>query len=172
MKTFRSVTRPGITSQNIRPMKVLFYTVSIMILFASCSHDDEADTQSPSMVMENPREGDIYKVGDEFHMVMNITDNMSLMECKVQIIPDSIADDHKNTTAGGIYKSVMHGGAWEMTRRFEISGTSYNINELIIVPDSLDDEPIAHGRYLYKVDCTDHAGNVATREIRFYLKDI
>lgn len=145
-------------------MKKLVFALLSLVLAVACSHDEKNDdTQSPQMVLDQPKDGDIFKAGEELHMEMNLTDNENLMQCKVQILPDSIG--------GGGHKSVLHGGAWEVTRTFQLSGTSFTIDEHIVVPDTIGDDPLSHGRYIFRVHCTDAGGNEAIDEIRFFLEE-
>lgn len=143
-------------------MKTLVLTAITLFLLAGCDHDDDVDKESPAMVLQLPLEGSTYHAGDIFHMQMNLSDNENLKECQVRITPDSISSGHK---------SVLHGGAWEVVQTFPISGMTFAIDEHLEVPDTIDQEPLAHGKYLYRVSCLDHAGNMATEEIFFYLEE-
>lgn len=143
-------------------MKTLLFTAIAFIFLAACDHKDDVDEQSPLMILEEPQEGDTYKSGDIFHMKMNLSDNENLKECQMSIIPDSISSGHK---------SMLHGGAWEVAMNFKLSGTSFSIDEHLEVPDTIDQEPLAHGRYLYRVSCIDQAGNLTSEEVMFYLEE-
>lgn len=143
-------------------MKTLVLTAIAFILLAGCDHDDDVDKEAPVMVLEEPSEGNLYRAGEIFHMQMSLSDNENLKECQMTILPDSI---------GGGHKSLLHGGAWEVARTFQLSGTTFSIDEHLEVPDTIDSEPLAHGRYIYRVSCIDHSGNMATEEIFFFLDE-
>lgn len=131
------------------------------ISFISCTKDsmEAKDTIAPVMTMEEPMEGQTLYTGDEFHMEMDLTDNLELMKCEVTITADSVQ-----------MKSTLHNDEpWAFTNTFPLSGASGRIHEHVIVPDTIGHAPIAKGRYLYVAKCFDKAGNVSKEEVKVYI---
>lgn len=139
---------------------ILLVTV-FFISFISCTKDSQEakDTIAPVMTMEEPMEGQIFYTGDEFHMEMDLTDNLELMKCEVTIIADSV---HMIST-------LHNDEPWTFTNTFPLSGTADRIHEHIIIPNTIGHTTIAKGRYLYVAKCFDKAGNVSKEEVKVYI---
>lgn len=150
------VTKKKIIMKN---SKYIFITLTIIL--AACKSEEENDVKSPEMVMQQPINGEVLKVGDEFHIEMHLSDETELKSCIVEIIHDST------------HKSALHGDEpWAYSKLFDFSGMkTSSIHEHMPVPDSVGHDPIAKGHYTFKATCEDKTGNIAEEIVGFIIDE-
>lgn len=128
---------------------LLLLIAALSLFLFTCTNKADEDVTPPEMTMEQPVDGETYFVGEEFHMEMQLTDNIELQSCLMEILPDQVG------------KSTAHEGEpWEYYKIFDFSGNkTSSIHDHIDVPDSIGHAEIATGTYKFRATCKDHAGN-------------
>jgi hypothetical protein len=137
----------------------LLFVAAFSLFLYSCTSDADEDVKAPEMIMQQPVDGAVLRVGDEFHMEMHLSDNVELKSCVVEISPAQSA------------KSESHGDEpWQYTRTFDFSGMQNStIHEHMIVPDTIGHAPITLGMYKFTSTCTDKAGNQTQEVVNFEI---
>ncbi|NJK94244.1 MAG: DUF4625 domain-containing protein [Bacteroidetes bacterium] len=137
----------------MKKISVLIYAVTIAAFVWSCSKDDDKDTTKPVIELEEPADGDTLFIGYDFHLEMELSDDVQLKSYKVDI--HNNFDGHTHT------KSTAVAGVWSFTKSWDVSGSknAHIHHHEIGVPTTVDGVPIAKGKYHFTVYCTDAAGN-------------
>lgn len=137
-----------LSQKYIQMKNTLLITAGIVLSLTACKKEEEKDTTKPEIKVTSPIMEQEYKLGDTIRFKGSITDNENLASFKTDI---HLGEGHKHKSISG-----NRSGDWEYKKTTPISGTSYTINEEIIIPASADT-----GEYHFIVNALDEAGNAA-----------
>lgn len=123
--------------------------------FYSCEEDD-ADTQEPVIQLMAPEDGTVLYAGGDIHFEVEFEDDTELRSYKVDIHSNFDGHTHKGTLTAGEGHPWSYQQSWD----FEPGKKNTHVHHHeIVVPETIEGEPIATGDYHFMVYCTDAAGN-------------
>jgi len=129
---------------------------SFLFLVASCSSNDEVDTEKPKIKINTPKsEGDAhYHLGDKFTTDVDISDNGLLASWKIDIHWAGNGHKHENHAAVDKKNYVDSKKEWKEDRSEKVSGKEAKIKEEFTIPNDIKD-----GDHHFCVFVLDVAGN-------------
>ncbi len=134
-------------------MKILKFIYAFAVVTAlfsvSCSSDDnsEPDTQKPTIMVNQPTDGEVFHSGDKIHAEVDFTDNIELASYKIDI--HFAGDGHGHKLA-----SPSDYQPWVFETSGVISGKNDHIYLQIDIPENIEEE-----HYHFGVYALDKAGN-------------
>lgn len=159
--------------KHLSNLVIIIYTASMVAAFSACTKEQEADTIAPVIDMVLPLEGDTLFINEDTHVEINISDERELDSCRFEVYANLNNLSQKSFLIGSsmhdatLHDSTLHGSTlngdvpWSYSRTFILTGIkSTTLHDYaFIVPDSVGNNPIAQGAYLFEVNCWDKAGN-------------
>lgn len=139
----------------MKKFKFIYVFAFASILF-SCSDDDNnsADTQKPTITINEPTDGEVLDPGDEIHVDIDFSDNVELASYKIDI--HFAGDGHSHNRPLGVSDYIE----WEYEVTGTLSGKNDNIHLHIDIPNNVEE-----GHYHFGVFAVDKAGNQAVQWI-------
>jgi hypothetical protein len=150
-------------------MKNLLYILPFaVVLFISCTDDDEIDTTSPSIEVSSPVDYDVFSAGESIYFSCYFSDNKELASYKIEI--HSNFDDHDHESTSGLKSDDDDDDddefAWSYTETitFDAAQTEVFVDNLEIqIPETITSDGVedatATGEYHFGVYVTDASGN-------------
>jgi len=129
---------------------------SFLFLVASCSSNDEVDTEKPTIKINLPKskaEGH-YHLGDELIADVDVSDNGLLASWKIDIHWAGDGHNHDHSAAVGIKNYADSKEKWKEDRSGKVSGKEAKIKEKFIIPNNIVD-----GDHHFCIYVLDVAGN-------------
>jgi len=126
------------------------YAFAVAAALFSCSSDDNnsVDTQAPTIVINEPTDGEVFHAGDEIHVDIDFSDNVALASYKIDI--HFTGDGHSHEKSMNISEHIE----WEYEVTGVLSGKNQNLHIHIDIPENAED-----GAYHFGVFAVDKAGN-------------
>ncbi|MDR1585162.1 MAG: DUF4625 domain-containing protein [Prevotellaceae bacterium] len=143
-------------------MKKVFYLSAIIILsgfiFTACEKENE-DLTKPTIVINEPHEGEAIEPGEELHFEADIADDTELSSYKIDV--HNASDGHTHSEAAGILKSIAHEGDTEEFSYLETftdaaGKKNHHIHQHIDIPENAEE-----GEYHLTIYVVDKTGNEA-----------
>lgn len=130
-----------------------FYILFIATLFVACSDDDDnssLDAQEPTIEVHEPEEGEMFELGSEIHLDINLADDVELASYKIDV--HNNFDGHEHRPAAGT--EVQEPWSYSQSYEIEPGQQSYHVHEHIEIPAD-----ITTGDYHLGITVIDEAGN-------------
>ncbi|MCP9198846.1 DUF4625 domain-containing protein [Gramella sp. GC03-9] len=130
-------------------LKILVVLLTVSV-FTACSDDDDAlDSEKPTIMLNEPENGEEFEIGGELHFDIELADNQGLASYKVEVHSNS--DGHTHSVV-----KQQEETPWSYDQTFQITGNplTYDAHEHIDIP-----EGIAEGEYHLGIIVVDAAGN-------------
>ncbi len=139
----------------------VLFLFALLVLFsvASCSDDDNKDTEKPTIVVTAPVAEAEFEPGEKLKLDVKFEDNEMLKEYKVDI---HFNDGHEHKKSEDDHD---HGHTWTYTESWPLGKKSEVIKREFLVPTVIDGEPIKGGDYHFGIFVTDEAGNETSQYI-------
>ena len=129
--------------------------------FVACSSDDNSlDQEKPMVNIILPTEHQEYEPGDNINIQALLTDNESLASYKIEI--HSAADGHTHTHS--ISSLDNDHVEFHHESDYEISETSYEVNQTIPIPENAEET-----HYHVGIFVLDSAGNQSQQFIEIFI---
>lgn len=130
---------------------IAFFAFAAMFC-ASCSDDNDADTEKPVIMLDEPEDGDSLRIGDGVHFEADFSDNEKLGSYLVEIHNNFDGHGHK-------VSSTRVGDGTEpffFKKSYDLGGlrNAHIHHHDIVIPENA-----TPGAYHLVVYCTDAAGN-------------
>ncbi len=129
--------------------------LTILLAFAACE-DDFVDTTKPVIRIEAPANNDTLYIGHDVHFDCEFEDDTELHSYKIDIHNNFDGHTHKSARIEGEETPFSYSNSWTFTPGQK--NATVHHHELII-PELIDNLPVAHGKYHFGIFCTDKAGN-------------
>jgi len=145
---FFELPRPARLAAFIR----LALTMAVVApLLVSCGKDD-ADTEKPVITVVQPAlDHADATLGDTLELKGLYSDNKELLNARIEI----------HSAAGHSHRLSSPSASWEWAKVYPISGLNASVNEVLVVPASVDT-----GEYHIVFEATDKSGNQAVEVIK------
>lgn len=145
--------------QKLLKMKKTLLALLGLLVFVSCSDDEEVDNTAPS-ILEATMDGEDHDLsfndGDQVALQVDLSDNVELSQLKLDI--HDLFDGHSHGKSNS---------TWEMTKVYTVSGASATVNDNLDVPS-----PVVAGPYHVILQLVDAAGNESDfKELEFIVKN-
>lgn len=127
-------------------IKKCLVSLMVTLTMLACKKE-EIDETAPVITISSPQNEQVVKAGETISFKGVITDNEGLGTFQYEI-HEGEGHDHKSGTSESV--------EWEVKQSVAISGTSYTINESILVPKNAEAT-----EYHFIVNAIDAAGNAA-----------
>ena len=133
--------------------KIVTLIALVSLFFTSCSSDDDnggLDNQAPVITINEPTLEEVFNVGGEVHLDIDVEDDKELASYKIDIHNNFDGHDHGRST------SAANVEPWSFSQSFDIEAglTSFNIHDHLEIPQN-----IAEGEYHLGIFVVDAAGN-------------
>lgn len=140
-----------IPSISLFPLRTALAVVFSSVLLFSCGKED-ADQEKPVITVLKPASdhADAHP-GDSLELSASFSDNKELLNARIEI---HSADGHS-------HRLLSPSSTWEWVKVYPLSGTNAPINEIIVIPASIDT-----GEYHIIFEATDKSGNQAVEVIK------
>jgi hypothetical protein len=140
-----------IPSISLFPLRTALAMVFTSVLLFSCGKED-ADQEKPLITVLKPASDHAdAQLGDSLELSALYTDNKELLNARIEI---HSADGHS-------HRLLSPSSTWEWVKVFPMSGTNALIDEIIVIPSSVDT-----GDYHIIFEATDKSGNQAIEVIK------
>lgn len=132
----------------------------LVLLSVSCNKDENKGNAAPELSISKPVEGQEMQPGDNFEMVIDLSDDMNLRQCIVEIHHNFDTHTHKQSEE-----------PWYYHRSFELMGIkSTTIKDTIQIPETIGAEPLKKGNYHFYVTVEDLEGIVSVKSENIVIK--
>lgn len=139
---------------------IAFLGLMALSLIACNSEDNNAlDQEKPTVNITLPTEHQVFEPGDEIHVQALLTDNESLASYKIEIHSAGDGHTHSHSVLSANDHQEFH---YDVS--FEISGTSYEVNRSITIPENAEEE-----HYHLGIFVLDSSGNQNQQFIEIYI---
>lgn len=155
----------------MKTIKLLVIMTLLLSISLSCSDDDDVtlDNEIPTVEVMEPHEDDEFEPGAELHVKARLADNVELSQIKIDI--HYSGDGH---THGILSKEGEEGEEWIHDFVKNISGTAYELDEIIQIPEFIEHNGemhgIKHGSYHFGVYVIDASGNETQAFLDFKIE--
>jgi len=137
----------------MKNIKLLHISLALSFLFivASCSKDDDVDTEKPKITINTPKDKAHLHPKDVIHADFDISDNVELASWKIDI--HWAGDGHEHSAA--TTQDETPAKKWEFKSNGDVSGKkNAHVHEHITVPEGIEG-----GDHHFCVYAVDKAGN-------------
>lgn len=144
-------------------MKKIVILSFAALSFIACNSDDDnsLDQEKPMVNIILPTDHQEYEPGDSINIQALLTDNESLASYKIEI--HSAADGHTHTHSVSSLDDDGH-VEFHYEADYEISGTSYEVNQTIPIPENAEET-----HYHVGIFVLDDAGNQNEQFIEIFI---
>lgn len=151
-----------------RLYKLNLLVIALAGLIYSCNTDD-LDTTAPIISVDSPAEDAEYYLGDTIIFTCTFSDDVELGSYKIDIHYNTDGHSHEKSTLYAMEETPFsYSNSWEFDPSLKESKVEHSE---IILPDSINGQPVAHGAYHFGVYCSDAAGNENSIFIDFHIEE-
>lgn len=150
--------------------KILYLIPMLLLFITACSDDDEniLDTESPSITVNEPTEGEVFEAGGEMHFDILLSDNEMLASYRVEIHNNFDGHSHGSVmkSNGEFTRQSADVTPWSYNETYEIEGnqTTFEDHQHIEIPENA-----AEGAYHLGIVVIDAAGNENQAYVEFMI---
>ena len=136
--------------------KNIFYLLTLISVLGltSCSDDDDSsnglDNQAPVITINEPTLDEVFAVGGEVHLDVDLEDDVELASYKIEV--HNNFDGHTHGRPSGIVETIPW--SFNHTEELEPGQTNHHLHEHLEVPENA-----AEGAYHLGIIALDQAGN-------------
>ena len=140
---------------------LLIFTLIFVIALSGCKKGGDPapvvvpDTTKPTITITAPTAGQAFTVGSTIAFQASFSDNVQLNTYDITIT--------KAVTSGMILKVVPTPVAWNYSKPATSLGAGVKQQNItlndIVIPTLINTNPVATGKYNFKVTCSDSSGN-------------
>ncbi|PZD77393.1 DUF4625 domain-containing protein [Mesonia sp. K7] len=146
--------------------KIYTFITILSLFFYACSSDDDSglDNQAPSIEIHEPTTDQVFELGSELHLDIELEDNVELASYKVEV--HNNFDGHTHDRSSNVTNASE---PWSYSQTFEIEAgkTSYSVLEMIAIPAD-----VLEGEYHLEIFAIDTAGNQSEAVAEFILGEV
>lgn len=137
--------------------QALLVLFAIILIFNACK-DDDVDNTPPVISIIEPADDEHLSIGSDIHFECDFSDDVELHSYKIEIHDNFDGHNHEKSVHMVKEEEVpfSYSNSWTFDEGLENSLIHHH---KIVIPDSIDGVPVAHGAYHFGVYCTDIAGN-------------